>query len=296
MSDARTICEALGGKWRGRSGLSYCPAHDNRRTPALSIATGSDGRLLLHCHAGCDFAAILDALRGRGLIEGRGMGAFTPDPAAAAKREAEARREAEKRSRQARAVWDEAQPIEGTAGETYLRGRGIRCPLPPSLRFHAEAWHGPTARRHPAIVAAVEGGDAFGVHRTFIKADGSGKAGLEGGDKLMLGSVAGAAVRLTDGPGPLLVGEGIESTFSAFILRGDPTARARAALSTSGMAGLRLPDLPGALVVAPDDDKAGRGAALTLADRAARDGWSVSIMAPPLGGDFNDLLRQEVTI
>ena len=39
-----------------------CPAHDDRR-PSLSATLGSDGRVLLKCHAGCTFEAILSALQ-----------------------------------------------------------------------------------------------------------------------------------------------------------------------------------------------------------------------------------------
>ena len=46
------------------------------------------------------------------------------------------------------------------------------------------------------------------------------------------------------------------------------------------MTALRLPNVPGQLTIAPDGDKAGCGAALTLADRAARDGWAVSSLNP----------------
>ena len=37
--------------------LGRCPAH-NHRTPNLSIGEGDDGRVLLHCWAGCETAAI----------------------------------------------------------------------------------------------------------------------------------------------------------------------------------------------------------------------------------------------
>jgi hypothetical protein len=42
--------------WQAR-----CPAHDDK-TPSLSVSEGSDGRLLLHCHAGCSVEAITAAL------------------------------------------------------------------------------------------------------------------------------------------------------------------------------------------------------------------------------------------
>lgn len=38
-----------------------CPAHEDR-SPSLSVAEGADGRALLHCHAGCETAAIVAAL------------------------------------------------------------------------------------------------------------------------------------------------------------------------------------------------------------------------------------------
>lgn len=41
--------------------VALCPAHDDRN-PSLSIAQGDDGRILLHCHAGCDFNKVLMAL------------------------------------------------------------------------------------------------------------------------------------------------------------------------------------------------------------------------------------------
>lgn len=109
-------------------------------------------------------------------------------------------------------------------------------------------------------------------------------------DKAMLGAVAGGAVRLTQGPGALLIGEGIESTLSALILHGDPTAKAWAALSTSGMRGLRLPPSPGRLTIATDGDDAGRAAVQDLAERAHATGWAVSLLPAPEGKDWCDVL------
>jgi hypothetical protein len=44
------------GTWSAR-----CPAHDDRG-PSLSIAEKDDGRILVHCHAGCDVEAVLVAI------------------------------------------------------------------------------------------------------------------------------------------------------------------------------------------------------------------------------------------
>ena len=102
MTDAYTITVALGGTWSGRSGVACCPAHDDR-TPSLSLTDAADGRLLLTCHAGCDFRDIIDALRGRGLIAGRGSFKPLGEICRAERRKAE-RAYKEKRARLARRV------------------------------------------------------------------------------------------------------------------------------------------------------------------------------------------------
>ncbi|MER3481310.1 MAG: hypothetical protein C4327_12775, partial [Meiothermus sp.] len=47
------------------NGPLHCPAHDDRH-PSLSL-TERNGRLLLHCHAGCTQQAVIAALRRDGL-------------------------------------------------------------------------------------------------------------------------------------------------------------------------------------------------------------------------------------
>lgn len=40
---------------------ALCPGHDDR-SPSLSIKAKSDGRVLIHCHAGCGAIDILNAI------------------------------------------------------------------------------------------------------------------------------------------------------------------------------------------------------------------------------------------
>lgn len=156
-------------------------------------------------------------------LTGAGVFGFRQPPSAGeiARRRAEEEAEAAKRERQALAVWREAVPVRGTLAETYLRGRGITCPLPDSLRFHPACWHGGTAQRLPAMIARVDGLPRLAVHRTYLRPDGSGKAEVHPA-KAMLGAALGGAVRVADGHGPLVVAEGIETALSlpSGLLRG----------------------------------------------------------------------------
>lgn len=289
-TSARTITKALNGHWHGRYGLCLCPAHANTKSPALSISDGYDGRLLLRCHAGCDFLSILDALKGLGLIEGSGHYA----PPSYEEMEANRLKELEKAKKQeARAIscWNTAKPIRGTLAETYLRSRGITSPIGECLRFHSSSWH-PTGQQLPAMVALVEGAERLAIHRTYLRADGMGKAFVEPA-KAMLGSVAGGAVRLSDGADKLIVCEGIETGLSLLsgLVRGSVSVWA--ALSTSGMKALSLPDKSALLTIATDGDEAGRQAGHALAERASILGWEVSMLPAPDGRDWNDILMMK---
>lgn len=288
MRDAKTLTASLGGHWYRDYGTAPCPVcqPDRRKDQnALTLRDRSDGRLLAHCkRLGCDFRDILAAA-------GFAPGDYrAPDPVELARRAAEQMAEAAKRSRQAERIWQEAQPIAGTLAETYLReARGITCALPQTLRFHQDCWHRVTAKRHPALVSLVEGGDGLAVHRTYLRPDGRGKADIET-NKAMLGPISGGAVRLGKGQGPLVVAEGIETALSLLsgLLRAPSTIWA--ALSTSGIRSLRLPSDPGRLTIASDGDPAGQAAAQALAERADGFGWAVSLLPAPDGRDWNDVL------
>lgn len=56
--------KAVTGYGPRRSGTGYqcrCPSHEDRQA-SLSVSAGDDGRVLLHCHAGCDAESVVAAL------------------------------------------------------------------------------------------------------------------------------------------------------------------------------------------------------------------------------------------
>ena len=49
-----------GVRAEGQAWVALCPAHEDRK-PSLRVAEGDDGRVLVKCRAGCDFAAVVAA-------------------------------------------------------------------------------------------------------------------------------------------------------------------------------------------------------------------------------------------
>ncbi|ETD89825.1 DUF7146 domain-containing protein [Rhodobacter capsulatus] len=142
----------------------------------------------------------------------------------------------------ARRIWADSVPAEGTAVIDYLARRGITREMlprtPAALRFQlaarymipdgAAGWR--EIHRGPAMVAGVLGRDGTltAVHRTWIDLDRpKGKIVLPRPDKpgedwpakKVLGAKKGGAIRFVTprGADTLVVGEGIETTLSAMI-------------------------------------------------------------------------------
>jgi hypothetical protein len=46
----------------GNKVTAFCPAHDDRNNPSLSVGVGEDGKVLLHCFVGCEFEDIISAI------------------------------------------------------------------------------------------------------------------------------------------------------------------------------------------------------------------------------------------
>ena len=296
MTRAQEIIRRLGGHWRGRYGMARCPCHRDR-TPSLKVTDGLDGELILHCFGGCGWRSVKDALRRDGLLPERGVeNGHDREKKAPLDRETVKRRDAAdradkaKRTRQALRIWRKAIPASGTLVETYLRARGITIPVPPSIRFLPDARHKPTGLELPAMVAGVQdhAGRVVAIHRTFLSLDGTGKAGVRE-PKMSFGPVSGAAVRLALAGRELAVCEGIESALSFQQATGITTW---AALSVPGVRSLVLPKEISAVVLGPDGDAPGEGAAVDAARRFVREGRKVRIARPPRGMDWNDVLRE----
>ena len=63
---AALIASKLRGHRSGSGWVARCPAHEDKM-PSLSVTEGADGRVLVHCHAGCPQEAVVAALKDLGL-------------------------------------------------------------------------------------------------------------------------------------------------------------------------------------------------------------------------------------
>jgi hypothetical protein len=140
-----------------------------------------------------------------------------------------------------------------------------------------------------ALMTDAETGEPLGVHRTFLRPDGNGKAPLEK-PKMMLGRAG--VVRLVDlaeiGVG-LGLAEGIETALAVMQRIGwGPVWAATSAGAIRSFPVLRATTLN----IFADADTTGQAAANRCAARWMAAGSDVLVHTPPAGEDWADAARR----
>jgi DNA primase len=278
-----SVVSGAGVKLRraGREWKACCPLHSDR-SPSFTIYEG--GRRF--CCFGCgeqgdvfDFVGKFYGVDLRGAVDiltGGHVPAVDVQPLPA--------NDQGDRLDEARSIWRAAQPAAGTLAERYVRARGIDIPLPPTIRF-ASLRYGRKGREYPCLVAAVTGPDnrLCGVQRTFLAADGRGKAPVPKA-KLALGRVSGGAIRLAPAAAELIVCAGLEDGLTLQQELG------RAVWAVTGdvmLAALRLPELVRSIAIGGDADEPGHLAAHRAASSFAQRGLETRVFFPVGAKDFN---------
>ena len=194
----------------------------------------------------------------------------------------------------ARLSWDYSQPVPDTLAATYLHHRNVPdladCP---ALRYAARCRH-LDGTIHPALIAAaILDGRFVAVQRTWLRADGAGKAALDP-PRASLGATKGAAVRLRDPlDGRLLVAEGVKTAGAAAKVLGWEFG-VWAALGTA-LRSVAIPADVHHVLIAGDRDHNGAGlwAAADLGRQLESGGCTVEIHVPDkIGMDFADVLAE----
>ena len=196
--DADRIGIALRGRRNGKSWLVSCPCPNHGkghgdRNPSLSVSDGDD-RLLLRCFAGCEFEDIIDALRGRGLLNDNRVEPRRDAPRVIPKIEADPL---------ALELWDRSEPIHGTIAEEYLQRRGLLL-TPPSLGHYRGSMIAAVHQPYHGVTA---------IQKTPIKPD------FSRGDRMTKGPLGTGAVRLGAPQEVMGIAEGVETALSAMMLR-----------------------------------------------------------------------------
>jgi putative DNA primase/helicase len=280
---AGAIARRLGGQRQGGNWRCACPRDCGY---SLSLSEGEDGRLLAFCFGGCEFDEIMLALVEYGLLDDD-----DGDDLHVSRRVIVCPRDDAERIARARQIYDSGVWDERIAVYLHSRGIGLASPV---LRFQEQAPHRLGARL-PAMLAPVVDmtGEQIGVHLTYLRRDGGGKAALpKVFQRECRGVIHGGAIRLAehDPDAELIVGEGVETTFSAMQIFG---RAGWAAVYAGGLKTMELPPGVRRIIIAADNDASGAGQrnALAAYDRWCAEGRLVRIKAPPaIGTDFNDIL------
>jgi DNA primase len=264
------------------------------------ISAGRGGKVLFKCFGGCGQSDVLAALCDLGLFGRERIDRGHVSEAERKRRDgAELAAEIDRLRRRidrARALYGRAVPAVGTPAEHYLRSRSIMLPPPECLHFLRHCPHR-NGRYYAAMVAPIVNvaGEQIGLHKTYLRPDGSGKANLPKPEQReTCGPFKGGAIRLAPhrASAELLVGEGIEPTLSAMQLFGLP---GWAAICAPGIEAVELPSQVRAVAIVVDNDEnhVGQRASLLAFERWIAEGRAVRILLPSNPGDFNDILLRE---
>lgn len=251
----------------GRGWLARCPAHADR-TPSLNVSEGADGRVLMHCHAGCELQDILDSLELSRAdlfqrVQNRRGGAVAAPMAS--------RRVPRTRPRppapEVRAIWDACDPLDrDREASAWARARGLDpvtladrdlCrALPIDARVPGWASLGgvPWSRGGYRLLFALyeAGGGLASLHGRSVSLTATPKGALPAGfaaSGLVLADSAGLLMLETGRyDGPLMIAEGAPDFLSCACAWGDAAEGSAPAvigiLAGSWTAGIasRVPD------------------------------------------------------
>lgn len=313
MSTARDIAHFYGQGKEVKSGdghLTMCPVHGNTRTPSMSIRDIGDGDVEVFCHgAGCNWKDIKDHFRKDGLLPEWKPGPTHKQPPRKSPPKENENPETPPPEKES-FIWKQAGKDGIEHARKYFAGRAITMDLPVCFKWNSYTDKNTGENTSMIVAAASKPADTtvYGVQRLFIDLENYKKTGAK-----MHGPCEGRGVwfnrkgDMTE----IIVGEGIETVMSAMQATGQNGV---AALSTSGMKKLEIPDKTERLYIITDSDPIrdkeaasmpGQKAAYIMAQQftSSREGRQAFIVSPddtcftdtPAKLDFNDLLKDDPT-
>lgn len=203
----------------------------------------------------------------------------------------------------------------------YLGSRGIDLHRfiadrrrPNALKQREDDFHRESGQRFTSMSALISGPDGkpWSVHRTFLRADGAGKADVEPQRKIWPGKFWGGAIRLARGVNAcspeeavrdgltgevLAIGEGVETMLSVALAC--PKWRSWAAGNVGAIGAVTVPASVSMVILVGENDEAPEARAAfdagvrAQARQAKEKGYELYVTRPPAGADdFNTALQQ----
>lgn len=290
----KTLVEKLDGRKSGDNYLCFCPIHKGSQRN-LSLKLGSNGKILVHCFAGCDYREIWNELRN--LNNGASVIA-DQNPKAGMESRAWAARLIDR-------VWNESTAIKvDSPARKYLAkriGSDVDAASIQNLREHRSQPYkneqGGLVGNFPCLIAPVRNvaGELITLHRTYLTEDGN-KAAVSTPKKMMpcekFGSSKGAAIQLAQPTDILCLTEGIETALAVNKLVNQPVW---SCVSAIGLEHAIVPLAVKQVWIFADNDRlkksTGEIAAKRLAERLSIEGKIVKVFMPSAAGtDFADIL------
>ncbi|WP_165792251.1 DUF7146 domain-containing protein [Thalassospira lohafexi] len=243
--------------------------YGNKGSMAINLSSGT-----WFCHESGEGGGVLDLVtRETGLVGRKAaewLGIADPDwqprDNSTVRVESEAEK-AEKAKRRSIAldIWKASQRAENSPVEAYLKGRGLDCKIPLTIRFNPNCLHIASGAYKPAMISAITrwpDNEVIAVHRTYLEQNDKGgwiKARVNSA-KMVLGAIDGGAIRMGPLAGETLaLAEGVEDALALAEMTGGPVW---SVISASNFATVKLPNEISGLIIGSDADKAGDKAAV----------------------------------
>jgi len=293
----RPIVQALGGDLYDRGQRASIPAPGHSAADRSVSLLLKEGRIIVHTFGDGDWRAVLDHLRGEGLVDAHNA----PTTLSQSRRASAAGTAGTtiERLNAARRIWEAGKAVTNTLSERHCRLRAITRALPgPQVLRHCghapvSAYAAESRHHRPALMAAIcDAQGAFtAVEVTYLAPNGQKAWDLRLARKTVGPVPAGTAARLDPAAPEMLVAEGVFTTLSAterFSLPGWALMSTRNLRSWSPPPGVR------SVLIAADRGKDGEASAEHLRAKLVRAGLKAWVELPPgVVGDWNEAAGQE---
>lgn len=212
-----------------------------------------------------------------------------PHPLAADLRKHRSQENKLKALRSAERTFNLCRDFEGTVGDLYLQGRGIKISNEPNIKYHARVYNSERRGFFPTLIFKISkthNGPLEAIHRIYLNDLTFTKLDVED-PKKALGNVMGSGIWFGSPDTTLVIAEGPENALSFRVLGYSFVV---STVYATNFHNLKIPKEVNKIILAPDNDKAGKLATQKALEYYKRPKLDIVVSFPPEGKDWNDML------